>query len=238
MSKRWYSTLREIVKNRPYASNVVISFLLVVLEKLLDMEFVCPCKKWSENASFVSAFFILPAVLAFLLMISLQIGTVTSAESNKKSKFCEEPKRQTKEIDKNCIIPAVAWIIILLFDGRYVACGMTDQPGTYVTADKAALVKWCETDNSTLNEKQLKNSQDWYFHSQCAGLSFTLLVACLGCCIHIWKCWQNENTSSGKNGTGNETTPNNDKTERTEPEEVISMTNVSPTVQSSPVEQN
>lgn len=195
MPKRWYSTLREIVKNRPHASNVVISFLLVVLEKLLDMEFVCPCKGRRENASFVSAFFILPAVLAFLLMISLQIGTVTSAESNKTQnesneeekgmcrktkkylcKFSEEAKRQTKEIDKNCIIPAVAWIIILLFDGRYVACGMTEWSGTYVTADKAALVKWCETDNSTLNEKQLMNSQDWYFHSQVKKFLFVLLI--------------------------------------------------------------
>lgn len=165
----WYSTLKTTVQSHPLTSNVMFSFLMVILEKLVDMEFVCPCKMWCENALFVSAFFILPAILAFIMMINLENDNIASGEKCFK-KLC-------KVLGKgNCIIPAVAWIIILLFDGRYIVCGMTYWPGRYETPNKASSIDWCEPHNGTLYEERLMASQEWYFHSQVKKFIFVLTV--------------------------------------------------------------
>lgn len=190
----WYSTLKETVQSHPLTSNVMFSFLMVILEKLVDMEFVCPCKMRCENALFVFAFFILPAILAFLMMINLKNDNIAWNETWYK-----------KVLGKgDCVIPAVAWIIILLFDGRYIACGMTYWPGRYETANKASSIDWCEPHNGTLYEERLMASQEWYFHSQCGGLALTLLVVLVGSCITIRNFCANEETS-GQTDTGNET---------------------------------
>lgn len=145
-------TLRETFETAPLAPNVVFCFLLIVLERLMAMEFVCSCKERWENALFVAAYFIIPAFLALVLMIGLH--------------KLAEPKISTCQKMINCIISPIVWWNLLLFDGRYVVCGMTDWSGRFVTVDKAAPLKWCEPNNSTLNEERLKESQEWYFHSQ------------------------------------------------------------------------
>ncbi|CAI5654840.1 unnamed protein product [Oreochromis niloticus] len=151
-------------QNGPLASNVVFALILTVLERLVETEFECPCKGTDVNGWFVAAFFIIPGILAFVLMASVQGLKWSDDEDN------------TKRIG-HCCIPAFVWMILLVFDGSYIACGMTDWSGRYVTADKAAPLKWCEPENGTLYGKRLKDSQDWYFHSQWAGLGLVFVLA-------------------------------------------------------------
>lgn len=190
MTESWISTLKKTFENDPLASNVAFSFLLVLLEKLVDIDFACPCKE--NNAYFVAAYFLIPAFLTFVVMISrpsaefskikelINGNCILSIENIDCCAICTQCmkciKNWLKEVFErakagNWIIPVIVWIILLLFDGRYVACGNSDWSGRFVTADKVAL-KWCETDNSTLYEERLKKSQDWYYHSQVRKISF------------------------------------------------------------------
>ncbi|CAJ1049067.1 calcium homeostasis modulator protein 6 [Xyrichtys novacula] len=69
--QQWYSLLKKEISNSPLVSNLVFGFILMVLEKLVELEFECPCNpKWNRVLS--SAFFIIPAVTAFLLMLIIQ----------------------------------------------------------------------------------------------------------------------------------------------------------------------
>lgn len=59
-----------------------------------------------------------------------------------------------------CLIPPVIWIIILLIDGDYLACGMTTWEGLYVF-DKEMEIKWCQPTEQAGNRTdfRLKNQK-------------------------------------------------------------------------------
>uniref|UniRef100_A0A0E9W9H8 Uncharacterized protein n=1 Tax=Anguilla anguilla TaxID=7936 RepID=A0A0E9W9H8_ANGAN len=42
--KQWFTILKNQLRNSPLVSNAVFSFILMGLEKLVDLEFECPCK--------------------------------------------------------------------------------------------------------------------------------------------------------------------------------------------------
>lgn len=159
----WMEIVKREFQNGPLASNVVFALTLMVLERLVETEFECPCKGTYLNGGFVATFFTFPGISAFVLMASVQ-GLKCSCDKDNVKRFFY------------CLVPAFVWMILLVFDGRYIACGMTDWSGRYVTADKAAPLKWCEPENGTLYGDRLKKSQDWYFHSQWAGFGLVLVL--------------------------------------------------------------
>ncbi|XP_030604222.1 uncharacterized protein LOC115793402 isoform X2 [Archocentrus centrarchus] len=182
------------------------------------MEFTCPCKENKhQNASFVAAYFIIPAFLAFVLMFGFHVSSKAKKCSDDCLKIC------------NCIIPSIVWMILLFFDGRYFACGSTDWSGRYVTADKAAPVKWCETNNKTSYEERLNKSQEWYFHSQCIGVCITLVMAIVALGVFIYKCIKNttgdepENSGLQLGEVGSSTNGENGPENRSAPENSVEM---------------
>lgn len=64
-----------------------------------------------------------------------------------------------------CLISPVIWVIILLIDGEYIACGMTYWNGVYVFDDDLQKL-WCkpteEIRNKTVTE--LRNLTSTYIH--------------------------------------------------------------------------
>uniref|UniRef100_A0A674MX08 Uncharacterized protein n=1 Tax=Takifugu rubripes TaxID=31033 RepID=A0A674MX08_TAKRU len=123
-------------------SNAAFGFILTGLEKLVELEFECPCSpKW--NGSFSKAFFIIPAILVFILMLSIQ-----GCRCDESSRLiiqrcrCDESSRFTwyewfmKTVSS--FVPAIVWLILLFFDGQYFTCAMTDWKGRFVLIDKAA----------------------------------------------------------------------------------------------------
>ncbi|TWW67471.1 hypothetical protein D4764_02G0005120 [Takifugu flavidus] len=120
-------------------------------EKLVELEFECPCNpKW--NGLFSSAFFIIPVIMAFILMLIIQ-----------GHRWCEWFKKTVSSS-----VPAIVWLILLFFDGQYFTCAKTDWKGRFVLIDKAAPKKWCEPiseGNFTTQELMLR-SQEWIFKSQ------------------------------------------------------------------------
>ncbi|TWW54930.1 hypothetical protein D4764_0241990, partial [Takifugu flavidus] len=149
--KQWFSKLKDAFSNSPLAPNVAFGFILTGLEKLLELEFECPCNP-TWNRSFSKAFFIIPAILAFILMLSIQ------------GCRCDEWFMKTV----SSFVPAIVWLILLFFDGQYFTCAMTDWKGRFVLIDKAAPKKWCEpiSEGNYTRQELMLRSLEWIGMSQ------------------------------------------------------------------------
>lgn len=159
MPTGWLKILKTIFQNGPIASNVLFALVMMAVEKLVELEFECPCEGPYLNGGFVATFFIIPGGLAYVLMALLQ-GQKFSCDTDNKETILRRS------------IPAFLWTILLLFNGSYITCAMTDWSGKYVAVDTAAPLKWCEPENGTSYQDRLKKSQDWYVYSQVRKILF------------------------------------------------------------------
>ncbi|CAL8404226.1 unnamed protein product [Boreogadus saida] len=141
------------------------------LEKLVELEFECPCDP-TWNGVFSSAFFIIPAVMAFTLMLIIQ------------GCRCDAWCRNT--ISFSSFVPAVVWLILLFLDGQYFACAMTYWEGRFVIVDKAAPQKWCEplSDGDVPLQELMLRSQNLFVFSQVIGI-ILLIFICVGLIVHV-----------------------------------------------------
>ncbi|KAJ8343468.1 hypothetical protein SKAU_G00307970 [Synaphobranchus kaupii] len=168
---QWLSRLRNELSNSPLVSNVAFGFILMGLEKLVELEFQCPCNpKW--NGTFSSAFFVIPAVMAFTLMLIIQ--------------GCRCHMHWPKSLSVSSFVPAVVWLILLFLDGQYFACAMTDWKGRFVTVDRAAPQKWCEpTDENDVTPQELMlRSQKLFVVSQVIGIALLVFI-CVGLIVYV-----------------------------------------------------
>ncbi len=140
-----------------------LSFLLYGLEKLIEINFSCPCTV-NLNTKLTASIFIGPAffILAFMFLLfrPLRHGILYSAEAN------DDTQESCPTAFAPCLIPPVMWSIFLLLDGGYVACAMTDWKGVYVFDDELNR-SWCTPTygNKTYgNETDLRDQTRQYIH--------------------------------------------------------------------------
>ncbi|KAK9978569.1 hypothetical protein ABG768_020314 [Culter alburnus] len=197
----------EFLKGKPVFTSFPLSLLLIGLEKLIEVEFLCPCRL-EMNAGLTTSVFIGPALFTFILIFLL-----LRPFKYKYSGCCAEPNDDThpnpsdvqpnpsdvqpnpsnvqpnpSDIEQNssnnernpsddqqncpkalayCLIPPVMWIFILLIDGEYVACGMTDWNGVYVL-DEELNRFWCKPTEKIHNETELRDlTRKYIYQSQC-----------------------------------------------------------------------
>lgn len=138
--------IQEWVKqSKGIVPNVACSFCLVVLEKILELEVRCPCN-YIYKMFFTIAFFFIPALLSFLLMLQVQVSRVNIVKW---------------KAYLSSLIPSLVWWIVLFFDGRYVACAMTKLNETGVIRNEDFSVKMCE-------EAGKDQHQDFLFWEICS----------------------------------------------------------------------
>nr|XP_040024799.1 uncharacterized protein LOC120812692 [Gasterosteus aculeatus aculeatus] len=183
--KQWLTLLTNF--RRPMVPNVAFSFIEMLLAKMVEVEFECPCNP-ERNKFFSSAFFIIPTVLAFTLMLIIERCR------------CDAWFRKTVF----CFVPAFVWLILMFFDGQYLACAMTTWNGTFVVVDKDAKMKWCKP-NVTSDE--LIVTTESYFWSRVISIVL-LILFCVGLIVYIIlqsrKPEEETNASGSKKGrTGN-----------------------------------
>lgn len=167
--QQWLTRLKNELSNSPLVSNVAFGFILMGLEKLVELEFECPCNpKW--NGVFSSAFFIIPAVMAFTLMLIIQ--------------GCRCDTWCRKTVSFSSFVPAIVWLILLFLDGQYFACAMTDWKGRFVIVDKAAPQKWCEptSEGDVTPQELMLRSQQLFVVSQVS------LISCISHKYYIVTC--------------------------------------------------
>lgn len=160
--QQWLTRLKNELSNSPLVSNVAFGFILMGLEKLVELEFECPCNP-TWNGVFSSAFFIIPAVMAFTLMLIIQ--------------GCRCDTWCRKTVSLSSFVPAIVWLILLFLDGQYFACAMTDWEGRFVLVDKAAPQKWCEpiSEGDVTPQELMLRSQQLFVFSQVSWLFFPVL---------------------------------------------------------------
>uniref|UniRef100_A0A3B3VCM7 Uncharacterized protein n=1 Tax=Poecilia latipinna TaxID=48699 RepID=A0A3B3VCM7_9TELE len=151
----------------PNIATVGFGFIQVILEKLVEAEFSCPCHS-SYNHGYGLVFFIAPSLIVFLLMCvisySLKLWTCpwTWTWTCPWTWTC----KSIWEALIIMLVPAVTWLIIVFVDGRYYACAKTNWNGKYELIENAAPQKWCKPSNSSLERDSLTDTQFWYSESQ------------------------------------------------------------------------
>lgn len=166
------SILKEVFKKSPVESNVVFSFILIVLEKMVEWEFECPCNP-KINLCLALAYFIVPTFIIILLMILVIQECI-------------------QENFSLIIFPAFIWLNLVFSDGKYFACAGTNWSGKYVTVSGSSHFKWCQPFNETLTEEYLKKTQGWFSVSQIIGI-WSLLFTAIGYVIYK-KCREDTDT--------------------------------------------
>lgn len=144
----WKDFLMNQLERSPLVSNLFLGLILTLLEKLVEMEFSCPCVSgW--NVAFACLFFSIPGFLSFVLMMCIR--GCKSIES-----VCQ------------CCIPTLMWLTLTFLDGQYFACAMTYWSGSYETVPQSAHRKWCKPDNTSNEppEELLRMTQLWFTVSQ------------------------------------------------------------------------
>lgn len=127
MGKKFMAGFKKFMKKKGVYANLIIGFLQLGLEKLLGMDFACPCDP-QMNLIFSIAYFLIPALFSSAFMFYVQ------------SPHCKS-KRSFSTV--TCLIPAVIWVMLLFFDGQYLACARTSRQGLMVQTDGSALT-WCK----------------------------------------------------------------------------------------------
>ncbi len=140
------STVRGGLSKSVFFYAFPANLLLIPLEILADHNFSCPCDS-QMNTHITGLLFSAPAFffLALMLLYYWHVKYV---------------KKEKQKFWINCVIcafPPILWIILLLFDGEYVACSKTDWKGEFVLDDKLK-IKWCKPTELTpgRNETELQ----------------------------------------------------------------------------------
>lgn len=171
-AQRLIAKIKDELGHSPVAANAVISFVLAIVEKIVEVEFGCPCDpKW--NRLFAAAFFIIPAIIAFLLMLIIY-----------KCRFTHLSPKSVYSI-----LPPLVWQVLVFFDGQYFVCARTYWSGKFVSVDNSYL-KWCTPANSTryLSEELLEYSHTQFVLSQGTGFGLLILLIMLLVLYIIMKC--------------------------------------------------
>ncbi|KAG6921041.1 hypothetical protein G0U57_010906, partial [Chelydra serpentina] len=135
-------------KNVSVASASLCSVILTGIEKIMEVEFKCPEKKWRIGYSL--CYFFLP----FLVFILMGLAFQPECCSSDNGCCCSR-------CGCGCLIkvlmPSVIWIAILLLDGRYMAC------------------MW-KTSEENIPADNTKQPSNFYIASQISGLLAVLLI--------------------------------------------------------------
>ena len=147
------------LRKSPVGSNVVFFFLLAAVEKMLQVDFACPCNP-AWNAVFVAPFFLIPALMASLLMWLIH------GDSENESKNENKIKNKIKNIIFS-VLPSIVWMALMLVNGRYIVCAFSTWHGRFV-ADDTTYLKWCRPTNATNDhvDELLTHSHRLYIVSQ------------------------------------------------------------------------
>ncbi|KAJ8282071.1 hypothetical protein COCON_G00045900 [Conger conger] len=113
--------------------SITVVIVLLVTEHLTEEHFTCQCNGWSTV--FVWLYFVMPAVGSSTFVWSLQQRKIFMTKSC--SKCCSEGQIcRCLHSWWDAQYPGLCWIVILLIDGKYAACGMYSNCDSTMTTVK------------------------------------------------------------------------------------------------------
>ncbi|XP_072518253.1 uncharacterized protein [Salminus brasiliensis] len=165
--------LAKIIKffgQHPFSSNVLFGIILTGLEKIIENDFICPCKSGYTEAIFW-LYLLTPTVASFIFGLYLQ---------------------HCAKLDKTCclnffssFIPPIVWLALFFLDGRYMSCLKTTIKVDYDDSDEKPPWKWCHK-NQTLTDDQI-HAWRWFFISRLIGLGIFIFILIL---VLFYKCYK------------------------------------------------
>lgn len=129
--------LSELLKQYPFSSNTLFSLILVVLEKVAEYDFVCPCVEGYTGAFFL-CYLLVPMFIAFVFGLYL-LGLECRCAYFKKFVAC--------------LIPSSVWLALFLCDGRYVACLNTKLESTQADSEALPPWEWCSRSRNLTHDQ-------------------------------------------------------------------------------------
>ncbi|KAF5889301.1 calcium homeostasis modulator protein 6-like, partial [Clarias magur] len=109
----------------------IATLVLVVLEKMMDADFICPCQP-GYNEVICACYAIVPFITCFAFTLSFV-----------------DPKPEDRGLQGNrylfSTLISLIWLFLFFIDGRYVSCACSRWGGEYTeTGD----LKWCKHNES------------------------------------------------------------------------------------------
>ena len=151
--------LLDKLRNSPIATFGIILF---GVEKLLALQFACPCDGLWSNRELTAAIFLIPTIMSFAIMLIIK-----EFELDRWSVF-------------SITSPSIIWLMLMFRDGRFYTCAMTDWEGRYVELEGADPQRWCQPINSSfvcLDGENLEpllgcmlKSQNFFVRSQVSSI--------------------------------------------------------------------
>ncbi|KAK3526873.1 hypothetical protein QTP86_000838 [Hemibagrus guttatus] len=118
------------LKNR--AGNLgICSLVLVILEELMDNDFVCPCQP-AFNEWICVCYAIVPSIACFFITLCF-IDLKPEDTVMKGNSVCSKVLYS--------FLISFIWLFLFFFDGRYMACACSYWDGEYTETDS---LKWCK----------------------------------------------------------------------------------------------
>lgn len=163
--------LCKFLKTSAVFSSFPLSLLLIGSEAVMDQHFSCPCRS-DLNALLTASIFTGPALFTFALMFR-HLRPLTHGWFHCPEGVNDDTQKNCFKVLTSCLIPPVMWIFVLLLDGDYVACSMTDWKGVYVF-DKELNTSWCKPAEGTKNEAELRDLTRKYIHQSQVNIIFCM----------------------------------------------------------------
>ncbi|KAI1902387.1 hypothetical protein AGOR_G00044240 [Albula goreensis] len=116
------SFLKEAKSVISLVQGISVIILLQVTEHLMEPHFTCPCNKY--RFLFLCLFFIVPAIAFIVFSLFLnEVSTLLVKYFNKSKDRIYRCSLSSLKITGMILYPPLCWLVILLIDGKYVACG-------------------------------------------------------------------------------------------------------------------
>ncbi|XP_016311896.1 uncharacterized protein LOC107665500 [Sinocyclocheilus anshuiensis] len=170
--------IHKFLQKRTVFSSFPMSLSLIGFEELMDLKFfVCPCRHdlniWLTVSIFIGPPFIIFALMYLVLRPCKHYGFRCSQEEN------DDTQQNWPKALAHCLMPSLMWVIILLLDGDYVACAMTDWKGVYVF-DQELNRSWCKPAAEMRNEAELRDMiRQNIYYSRISGYCLSLALSVL-----------------------------------------------------------
>lgn len=136
----------------------IFSLILVIIEQILDREFVCPCEH-PCNITICTLYSVVPSFGCCVLPFCIKNWFPKMERIEKKCKCVSK-----------ClvfILTVTIWPILFFVDGRHLACACSNWGGVYTYDNAMGNVKWCKpTGNETSVLASQQMTLKWISRSQ------------------------------------------------------------------------
>lgn len=151
----------------------VSSLILVTLEKMMDINFVCPCQP-GLNRWIVAFYAIVPLIGCFCF--TWHFVNLKPEDNVTGDKSTDKKKEDTGTKFLFSLLVALIWLFLYFFDGRYLACAYSCWEGEYT---ETSIMKWCKPiGNKTLVFKRQQETQASIVESQVSSKILIIVAKC------------------------------------------------------------